>query len=66
MVLTASLANLKIDGIKGSLTIKGIFIIYGVTDLEWVNDNSKSLEKTMTALDKYLNQTSKILGYIIK
>ena len=66
MFLTASLANIEIKGIKGSLTIKGIFIIYIATYLEWMNDNSKSLEKTMTTLDQYLNKASKILNFIIK
>jgi len=66
MFLTASLANIEIKGIKGSLTIKGIFIIYIATYLEWMNDTSKSLEKTMTALDQYLNKVSKILNFIIK
>ena len=65
MFLTASLANIEIKGIKGSLTIKGIFIIYIATYLEWMNDNSKSLEKTMTTLDQYLNKASKILNFII-
>ena len=66
MFLTASLANIEIKGIKGSLTIKGIFIIYFATYLEWMNDTSKSLEKTMTTLDQYLNKASKILNFIIK
>ena len=66
MFLTATLANIEIKGIKGSLTIKGIFIIYIATYLEWMNDTSKSLEKTMTALDKYLNKVSKIFNFIIK
>ena len=56
MFLTATLANIEIKGIKGSLKIKGIFIIYIATYLEWIKDTSKSLEKTMTALDKYLNK----------
>ena len=55
-----------IKGIKGSLTIKGIFIIYIATYFEWMNDTSKSLDRTMTTLDKYLNQASKILNYIAK
>ena len=66
MFLTASLANIEIKGIKGSLKIKGIFIIYIATYLEWMNDTSKSLDRTMTTLDKYLNQASKILNYIAK
>ena len=66
MFLTAALANIEIKGIKGSLTIKGIFIIYIATYLEWTNDTSRSLEKTMTTLDQYLNKASKILNFIIK
>ena len=66
MFLIASLANIEIKGIKGSLTIKGIFIIYIATSLEWMNDTSKSLEKTMTTLDQYLNKASKILNFIFK
>ena len=66
MFLTASLANIEIKGIKGSLKIKGIFIIYIATYLEWINDTSKSLEKTMTILDQNLNKASKILNFIIK
>ena len=66
MFLTASLANIEIKGIKGSLTIKGIFIIYIATYLEWMNDTSKSLEKTMTVLDQYLNKGLKILNLITK
>ena len=66
MFLTATLANIEIKGIKGSLTIKGILIIYIATYLEWIKDTSKSLEKTMTTLDQYLNKASKILNFIIK
>ena len=66
MFLTATLANIEIKGIKGSLTIKGIFIIYIATYLEWIKDTSKSLEKTMTTLDQYLNKASKILNFIIR
>ena len=66
MFLTASIANIETKGIRGSLAIKGIFIIYIATYLEWMNDTSKSLEKTMTTLDQYLNKASKILNFIIK
>ena len=44
MFLIASIANIEINGIKGSLKIKGIFIVYIATYFEWLNDNSKSLE----------------------
>jgi len=66
MILTAFLADIQIKGIKGSLTIKGIFIIYTATYFEWMNDTTESLEKTMNTLDKYLDQTFKILSYISK
>lgn len=64
MFLVASIANIEINGIKGSLRIKGIFIIYVATYFEWINDDSESLDKTMTALDKNLDKFSKILNYI--
>ena len=64
MFLVASIANIEINGIKGSLKIKGIFIIYVATYFEWINDDSESLDKTMTALDKNLDKFSKILNYI--
>ena len=64
MFLLTSLANININGIKGSLKIKGIFIVYIATYFEWLNDNSKSLDKTMTSLDKNLDKFIKILNYI--
>ena len=64
MILMASLADIKIKGINGSLKIKGIFIVYIATFFEWVKDNSKSLDRTMNSLDKYINQSSKILNFI--
>ena len=64
MFLIASIADIEINGMKGSLKIKGIFIIYVATYFEWLNDNSESLDKTMTALDKNLDKFSKILNYI--
>ena len=66
MFLTASLADIEIKGIKGSLKIKSIFIIYFLAYLEWAKDTSASLEKTMTVLDKYLDQISKLFNYIKK
>ena len=64
MFLIASIANIEINGIKGSLKIKGIFIVYVATYFEWLNDNSQSLEKTMTVLDRNLDKFLKILNYI--
>ena len=59
----ASLANIKLNGVGGSLKIKGIFIIYIATFFEWSNDQTNSLEKTMTVLDRYLERTSSIYNY---
>jgi len=63
MILVANLANIKTNGLKGGLIVKGIFIIYTITFLNWINDNTQSLEKTMTALDEYLNQVFKIFHF---
>ncbi len=64
--LMASLANIKLNGVGGSLKIKGIFIIYIATFFEWSNDQTNSLEKTMTVLDRYLERTSSIYNYFKK
>jgi len=64
MSLLAAFASIETKGIKGSLTIKGIFVVYVVTYFQWLSDSSKSLEKTMTALDQNLDKASSILNYI--
>ena len=63
MILVAKIANININGIRGGLIIKGIFIIYIATFFSWINDNSTSLEKTMTSLDNYLNKVIKIFYF---
>ena len=55
----AIVCNIKIDGIKGASKVKVIFILYLIAIYSWYNDETESLEKTMTTLDKYL-------GYIDK
>lgn len=59
MILISTLANLDVNGIKGIPKIKALFLIYIITSFTWNDDSSKSLEKTMTALDKYLSQIDK-------
>ena len=59
----ASLADIRIKGLNGQLIIKGIFIIYIATFYVWLNDDSESLEKTMTALDNYLEKAIKLWNY---
>ena len=62
MIETASLIKLNIKGITGSLKIKGILIIYIATLFVWIEDETTSLEKTMTALDKYLDRIDNIIN----
>ena len=51
-------------GIVGQLKTKGILIIYILTFLVWIKDESSSLEKTMISLDGYLDQAGKIIKII--
>ena len=64
MIVTAELANFNVNGLKGSLRLKGLFIIYLLTFYAWVGDNTLSLEKTMNALDKNLDQAEKFGKYL--
>ena len=64
IIVISNLANININGVKGSLKIKAIFIIYVLSTFTWLEDESKSLEKTMTVLDKYLNQLDKITNIL--
>ena len=57
-------AKISNEGIIGQIKIKGILIIYISTFVVWIKDEDSSLEKTMTALDSYLNQVGKILNFI--
>ena len=61
MILTSTIAGIKVNGIKGTVNIKIIFFIYLLTTNTWKIDESDSLEKTMTTLDKYINQIEKII-----
>ena len=57
-------AKISSAGIIGQIKIKGILIIYISTFFVWIKDEDSSLEKTMMALDSYLNQAGKILNII--
>ena len=48
------------------LKIKGIFVIYVSSFFVWLNDETTALDKTMTTLDKYLDQANDILKFINK
>ena len=59
MIITAELSNYNVNGLKGSIRLKGLLIVYFITCLKWMEDKTTSLEKTMTALDKNLDQAEK-------
>jgi len=62
MSIETMLTCVKISskGIVGKIKIKGILIIYLTTFLVWINDETESLEKTMTFLDNSLDQAGKL------
>ena len=64
IILFASLSNIDVSGVKGIPKIKGIFILYLLIFYTWYKDETPSLEKTMTTLDKYLNNIEKFIKII--
>ena len=59
MIVTAELAKFNINGIKGSVRLKGLMFVYFTTFFLWLDDKTSALEKTMTGLDKNLDQAEK-------
>ena len=64
MIVTAELAKFNVNGVKGAIRLKGLFLVYLITFYSWIDDNTLSLERTMTALDKNLDQVEKFSKYI--
>ncbi len=64
MIVTAELAKFNVNGLRGTIRLKGLFFIYLITFNSWVDDKSTSLEKTMNALDKNLDKAEKLSKYI--
>ena len=64
IVLMASISNIDITGVKGIPKIKAIFILYISIIYTWSKDDSDSLEKTMTTLDRYLDNLFKFISWI--
>ena len=60
MIITAELSKYKVNGLKGTIRLKGLMLIYFITFFKWVDDKDSSLEKTITALDKNLDQAEKL------
>lgn len=63
IILMSSLANIKIDGVIGAMRAKSIFVLYIFILNSWYRDENKSLEMTMTNLDKYLTNLDKIFNF---
>ena len=59
MIITAELSKYNVNGLKGSIRLKGLLIVYFITYFQWMKDKTSSLEKTMTELDKNLDQAEK-------
>ena len=60
MIVTAELSKYKVNGLKGTIRLKGLMLLYFITFFQWMDDRDSSLEKTMTALDKNLDQAEKL------
>ena len=59
MIITAELSKFNVNGLKGTVKLKGLMIVYFATFFQWLDDKTTSLEKTMTRLDKNLDQAEK-------
>jgi hypothetical protein len=64
MILMMKSIKISTTGITGAIKLKGFFIIYILSFISWTKDSTNSLEKTMTSLDKYLDQFSKLIKFI--
>jgi len=62
-ILIATFANINLNGIQGVIKLKIIFVLYYITLFTWFNDENESLEKTMSVLDKYLNNIEKVIKF---
>ena len=60
MIITAELSKYNVNGLKGAIRLKGLMFIYFISFFQWMDDKESSLEKTMTALDKNLDQAEKL------
>ena len=63
IIVIATISNIDVNGLKGIAKIKVLFILYLFIIFSWRSDESASLEKTMTTLDKYLNNIEKIFKF---
>ena len=61
IIQIATFSNIKINGVAGIPKIKIIFFLFFLILYSWKNDETESLEKTMTNLDKYLTYIEKFV-----
>ena len=59
MIITAEIAKYNVNGLRGSIRLKGLMVVYFATFFQWIDDKTTSLEQTMTQLDKNLDQAEK-------
>ena len=64
MIITSELAKYNVNGLKGSIRLKGLMLVYFATFFQWLEDQTTSLERTMTQLDKNLDQAEKFVKLI--
>ncbi len=64
MIITAELARFNVNGVKGTIRLKGLFLVYLITFYSWIDDKTVSLEKTMNSLDKNLDKANTFRKYI--
>ena len=64
IILILTLSNIDVNGIKGAAKIKGIYILYLAIIYSWSKDETESLEKTMTTLDKYLTNIDRFINLL--
>ncbi len=64
IILISNLSNIDVKGIQGAAKIKSIFILYFLTIYTWNKDETESLDKTMTTLDKYLNNIDRLFNFV--
>ena len=62
--MMAKVANIETKGMIGSVNTKGLLIIYFSTFLTWIEDENSSLDRTMNALDNYLEKAENILKFL--
>ena len=64
IILIMKLSKIKSNGILAIPKIKIVFVLYLLIIFTWNNDETKSLEKTMTTLDRYLSNLDKLIKLI--